>query len=142
MTISVGSDDGVLTGMPVVANGGLVGIVIAVTSHAATARLITDQSSIVGCTFGSGATDVLVYGRGANHPLSVSQVTLSAPLAPGTVFATNGLAGGLYPPGIPVAKVKTATLTPGSATWDLTLQPTADLSHLHYVNVMLWEPAT
>jgi cell shape-determining protein MreC len=72
----------------------------------------------------------------------VSAITLTSPLAPGTVFATNALQGGLFPPGLPVAKVAAATLTPGSATWDLALRPSADLAHLHYVNVLIWEPST
>ena len=142
ITISKGTSDGVLAGMPIVANGGLVGIVIATSAHTSTVRLITDQTSIVGCTYATGTTNVLIYGRGVNDPLSVSSVTLASPIAPGTIFSTNGLQGGIYPPGLPVASVKTATLTPGSATWDLTLQPTANLTNLHYVDVMLWEPST
>jgi rod shape-determining protein MreC len=142
ITISKGTGDGVLVGMPIVANGGLIGRVISVTNHSATVQLITDQDSVVGATFGTGHQDVLVFGRGVNNPLGVSAITLATALAPGTVFSTNGLQGGLFPPGIPVAKVATATLTPGAATWDLSLTPTADLAHLHYVDVMLWEPST
>ena len=142
LTIAKGTSDGVLDGMPIVANGGLVGLVVSTSAHSSTVRLITDQTSIVGSTFGNGRTNVLIYGRGVNNPLSISSLTLSAALAPGTVFSTNGLQAGLYPPGLPVAAVKTATLTPGSSTWDLSLVPTANLSNLHYVDVMLWEPST
>ena len=41
--ISKGRDDGVLVGMPVVANGGLIGTVISTTLHGSTVRLISDQ---------------------------------------------------------------------------------------------------
>jgi len=41
-----------------------------------------------------------------------------------------------------VAKVAKVTLTPGAATYNLTLIPTADLRHLAYVDVVLWEPST
>jgi rod shape-determining protein MreC len=142
VTISAGRDEGVLTGMPVVAGGGLIGTVISSSANSSTVQLITDQSSVVACTFGNGTNNVLVYGRGVNNPLTVSSVTLSSALAPGTVLSTNGLEGASFPPGIPVATVTSATLTPGASTWDLSLAPAADLHHLHYVDVMLWEPST
>jgi hypothetical protein len=38
--------------------------------------------------------------------------------------------------------VTTISLTPGAATYDVTLRPTADLRHVLYVDVILWEPST
>jgi cell shape-determining protein MreC len=49
--------------MPVVANGGLVGSIIATTPHGATVRLISDVNSSVGVTFGNGKTSLVVSGR-------------------------------------------------------------------------------
>ena len=140
--VNQGNQDGVLVGMPVVGGGGLIGRVIATTSHTATVLLISDATSIVGCTWATGNTSALVYGRGVNDQLAVSAVQITHPLTPGTVFSTNGLQGGLFPPGIPVAKVRSITLTPGSSTYDLTLDPSADLTHLSYVDILLWEPST
>lgn len=140
--ISKGRDDGVLTGMPVVANGGLVGVVASTTPHGATVRLISDVKSEVGVTFGGGRLSLVVTGRGVNSGLGASAVPLTTSLKPGTVVTTDGLAGGLYPPGLPVAKVAAVTLTPGAATYDVTLRPTADLRHITYVDVVLWEPST
>ncbi|MDE3065310.1 MAG: rod shape-determining protein MreC [Acidobacteriota bacterium] len=140
--ISKGRSDGVLAGMPVVANGGLVGTVISTTPHGATVRLISDVNSSVGVTFGSGALTLVVSGRGVNNGLAATSVPLATTLRPGTLLSTNGLEGGIYPPGLPVARVATITLTPGAATYDVTLRPTADLRHLLYVDVILWEPST
>jgi len=139
--IAKGRDDGVLTGMPVVANGGLVGHVIATTPHGATVQLISDTHSQVGVTFAKGKSNLIVGGNGVNHGLSARSVPFSAAITPGTKLSTDGLSGGLYPPGLPVAFVKSVTLTPGAATYDLTLQPAADIRHLAYVDVVLWEPA-
>jgi rod shape-determining protein MreC len=138
--ISKGRNSGVLVGMPVVANGGLVGSVVATTSQGATVRLITDVNSAVGVTFGDGATSLVVSGRGVNNGMSATSVPLTTPITPGTRLATNGLNGGLYPPGLPVAKVAQVSLTPGAATYNLILRPTADLRHLQYLDVVLWEP--
>ncbi len=141
-TIARGIDDGVQDGMPVVSNGGLVGRVVAVTSHTASVLMITDATSVTGATFGDATTDVLIDGRGVDQPIVATSVPLSAPISPGTVFVTSGLSGGLYPAGIPVATVKAVTLTPGASTYDFTLAPSANLHSLGYVDVLLWEPAT
>jgi rod shape-determining protein MreC len=138
--ISKGRDEGILVGMPVVANGGLVGSVISTTPNGATVRLITDTSSLVGVTFNTGKTDIVVSGRGLNSGLSATSVPLGTSIAQGTKLSTDGLNGGLFPSGLPVATVKTVTLTPGAATYNLTLRPAANLRHLSYVDVILWEP--
>jgi rod shape-determining protein MreC len=139
--ISKGRDNGILVGMPVVANGGLVGSVIETTPHGATVRLITDTASLVGVTFKSGKTDIVVTGRGLNNGLSATSVPLGTSIAPGVKLSTDGLNGALYPSGLPVATVKTVTLTPGAATYNLTLQPAANLRHLTYLDVVIWEPS-
>ena len=140
--IDKGRNQGLLAGMPVVANGGLVGSILSTTPNGATVRLISDTSSVIGVTFGKGTTDVLVSGQGVNYGLGATSVPLSTSVGPGTLLATDGLEGGLFPPGLPVARVSKISLTPGAATYNLTLRPTADLSHLSYVDVLLWEPST
>jgi rod shape-determining protein MreC len=138
--ISKGRDSGILVGMPVVANGGLVGSVIATTPHGATVRLITDTASSVGVTFKKGTTDLIIGGRGLDNGLGATSVPLGTQIAPGTKLSTDGLNGGLYPAGLPVATVTTVVLTPGAATYNLTLKPAANLRHLSYLDVVLWEP--
>lgn len=142
VSISKGTNSGILVGMPVVASGGLVGRIIAVTPNGATVRLITDTASSVGVTFKSGKIDLLVSGRGLNNGLASTSVPLNTSIAPGTKLSTDGLNGGLYPAGIPVASVKAVNLTPGAATYNLTLEPAANLRQLTYLDVVLWEPTT
>lgn len=143
-TISIdrGRDSGILTGMPVVANGGLIGSVMSTSPHGATVRLITDVNSLIGVTFGNGKDQLVVSGQGVNNGLGATSVPLTSAIQPGTVLATSGLSGGLFPPGVPVAKVSKVSLTPGAATYDLSLQPTADLRSIVYIDVILWEPST
>jgi rod shape-determining protein MreC len=141
VSISKGRDSGILVGMPVVANGGLVGQVISTSASGATVRLISDTKSLVGVTFESGATALVVTGRGVNNGLSATSVLLNSGIHQGAKLMTDGLNGALYPAGLPVATVKTVSLTPGAATYNLTLQPTANLRHLSYLDVILWEPS-
>ena len=141
VSISKGRDSGILVGMPVVANGGLVGQVISTTAKGATVRLISDTKSLVGVTFKSGSTTLIVSGRGVNNGLGATSVPLNSGIQQGTKLSTDGLNGALYPAGLPVATVKTVSLTPGAATYNLTLQPAANLRHLSYLDVVLWEPS-
>jgi len=104
-------------------------------------RLISDTSSVIGVTFSKGTANILVSGRGVNNGLAATSIPLSTSVGPGTLLATDGLQGGLFPPGLPVAKVR-RSLLPGGRDYNLTLRPTADLRHLSYVDVVLWEPTT
>jgi cell shape-determining protein MreC len=119
----------------------LVGQVISTSASGATVRLISDTKSLVGVTFKSGATALVVMGRGVNNGLGASSVPLNSGISQGTKLETDGLNGALYPAGLPVATVKTVSLTPGAATYNLTLQPAANLRHLSYLDVILWEPS-
>jgi rod shape-determining protein MreC len=141
VSISKGRDSGILVGMPVVANGGLVGQIISTSANGATVRLISDTKSLVGVTFKSGATTLVVTGRGVNNGLGATSVPLNSGIQQGTKLLTDGLNGALYPAGLPVATVKTVSLTPGAATYNVTLQPAANLRHLSYLDVILWEPS-
>ena len=140
--INVGRADGVQLNMPVVGLGGLVGQVVIVSHHTATVRLITDGQSAVGTRYGAppGALAVL-NGTGSGRPLSAELVPSNTPLANGDVFTTSGLQGALYPPGIPVATVKSSHTGSSASQESVSLQPLADLAHLRYVSVVLWGPS-
>jgi rod shape-determining protein MreC len=142
VTIDKGEDEGVMDGMPVVADGGLVGRVIASSPHSSTVRLLTDTGSVVGATFGNGANSVLISGQGINNPLSVTGIPDSASIGVGGLLSTNGLQGGLFPPGLPVGRVTKLLINPGASSYSMSLAPTANLDNLAYVDVVLWEPST
>ena len=138
--ISKGRNSGILVGMPVVANGGVVGRVMSTSTNSSTVRLVSDTASSIGVTFKSGKTDLVVSGRGVDSGLGATSVPLNSDIGPGTKLFTDGLNGALYPAGLPVATVENVTLTPGAASYNLTLKPAADLRHLTYLDVVLWEP--
>ena len=142
VTIDKGKDEGVMDGMPVIADGGLVGRVVAVSWNTSTVRLLNDTGSVVEATFGNSQNAVLVSGEGLNNPLSVSGIPITAPLSVGSLLSTNGLQGGLFPPGLPVGRVTKLLVGPGASTYAISLKPTANLNSLSYVDVVLWEPST
>jgi rod shape-determining protein MreC len=138
--IDKGRDEGVATGMPVVGSGGLVGQVVESYPHIAFVRLITDGQSKVGVTFGNPPNPATVNGEGPGRPLTADFVLPGTPVGVGEVMYTNGLAASEYPPGIPVARITSATTEPGASQISITARPLADLDHLAYVDVVLWLP--
>lgn len=141
LTIDKGRGDGVLVGMPVVAAGGLVGQVIEASHSTATVQLITDGRSSVGVSFGpSGQTYATVSGQGPGNPLLVQYVPAQTHLHKGEIMYTNGLAGGEFPPNVPVGVVHSYRATVGSGSMTVTMTPLANLDHLAYVDVVQWEP--
>lgn len=142
INIDKGRDDGVAVGMPVVGGGGLVGQVVASYHSSAIVRLITDGQSRVGAVFGSPGTYATVTGQGSGRPLDVDYVPPGTTVTKGEPLFTNGLAGGTYPLGIPVATVTSAHTLPGAVQVTVSATPTADLQHLTYVDVVVWEPSS
>jgi rod shape-determining protein MreC len=102
--ISVGRGDGVLVGMPVRAPDGLVGRVVDAGATASRVLLISDRANIVPARILRGGQAVIATGRGDGtidlRPLEVGR----NPFRRGDIVVTSGT-GGLYSPGVPVARV-------------------------------------
>ena len=141
--ISVGRDDGVQLNMPVVGGGGLVGQVVQANHSTSTVRLITDGQSAVGVRYGPApGTLAVLTGEGSGKPLAADLIPTNTPLTPGEQFTTSGLQGAIFPGGIPVATVVSATTGATASQESVTLQPLADLAHLRYVSVILYGPSS
>jgi rod shape-determining protein MreC len=139
--INKGTTAGVLTGMPVVGAGGLVGIVTSSTTGGATVTLLTDASQTVGVSFGPRGYNATVQGQGPNRGLLADLLVPGTPVHVGEHVFTNGQQGGLYPPGIPVGTIAGAPSGVGTEQ-TVPVNPIANLSNLAYVSVVLWEPGT
>jgi len=102
--ISAGRGDGVSDGMPVRAPAGLVGRVIDAGATASRVLLISDRANTVPTRLLRGGQAVISTGRGDGtvdlRPLEVGR----NPFRRGDIVVTSGT-GGLYPPGVPVARV-------------------------------------
>ena len=140
--IDKGSSAGVLTGMPVVGAGGLVGIVTSTTSGGATVTLLTDASQSIGVTFGSRGYEAVVHGQGPGKLLDEDFVAPGTPVHRGEAMYTSGLQGGLFPAGIPVGRVVGTQTHRGATELSISVRPLADLTRLDYVDVVLWEPGS
>jgi rod shape-determining protein MreC len=142
IVIDRGSGAGVLKGMPVVAGQGLVGRVIAVSTHQSTVLLLTDPAASVGVQFAPSTAIGVASGQGRGRTLSVTLVDPSVSAPVGTVAVTSGLEGSPYPRGVPVGKVAASIAEVGVQSHILSMSPVVDLSRLSYVDVLIWTAQT
>jgi rod shape-determining protein MreC len=143
VTLDKGRSDGVDVGYPVVGAGGLVGQVIFASAHTATVRLITDGQSKVAVSFGpSQEYTAIVDGQGPSNDMTADLVPPHTPVTKGETMFTSSLDAASFPPGIPVATVSTFHTASGASQESITVEPSADLSQLGYVDVVQWVPPT
>ena len=141
ITLDKGRADGVDVGYPVVGAGGLVGQVIQSFHHTSVVRLITDGESKVGVTFANQLTGI-VDGQGPSSSMTADLVAPRTPLHKGEVMFTSSLDAAAFPPGIPVARVRSFHTPAGASQESIKVDPAADLSQLAYVDVVQWVPST
>src|SRR5574341_1959330 len=85
--INRGSNDGILRGMPVVTNQGLVGRVDAVIADASRVQLITDPAATVNVHLQNANTDAVLVGS-VTGDLSLDMISQDVTVEPGDVVLT------------------------------------------------------
>ncbi|WP_419808111.1 rod shape-determining protein MreC [Sphingomonas sp.] len=101
--LNAGRWQGVRPGMPVLGPDGLIGRVIETGPAVARVLLLTDTESLVPVRRTRDGLPAIAAGRGDGE-LDIRAVSTGVSLAPGDVFVTTST-GGIYAPGIPVARV-------------------------------------
>lgn len=136
--INRGRDSGVSPGMPVVTGAGLVGRVMDVSRTRATVLLVSNPTSSVGVRLAATGEVGVASGRGARSPLQVDNVDPAVKVTPDEPVVTSGLQQSIYPPGIPVGRVRTARVPPEAVQQEVTVEPIVDLRRLTFVKVLQW----
>jgi rod shape-determining protein MreC len=141
ITIDKGRGAGVDVGDPVVAAGGLAGLVIQAFHGTAVVQLVNDGQSKVGVTSTNGVVTGTVDGQGPVGTMTLDQVPPRTAVYKGEIMYTSGLDASAYPKGIPVARITSFRNTPGAVQETITVTPEADLTQTPaYVEVVQWEP--
>jgi rod shape-determining protein MreC len=138
--IDRGSDSGIRRGMPVRTGAGLVGRVTYVTAKQARVLLITDEQARVGVRLSTSGEVGLAVGGGSSKNLQVDLIDPNTVIADSEVLVTSGLQNTRFPAGIPVGIVASHKVGDGSLQQEVMMQPLADVSHLTFVVVLLWDP--
>lgn len=105
LVIDRGLGDGLIPGLAVVDQGGLIGQVDSVSAITASVILITDPDHALPVRVARTGDVTLAYGGGLDSNLSLPDLPMNVDLVPGDELVTSGL-GGVFPPGLPVARVE------------------------------------
>jgi rod shape-determining protein MreC len=133
--IDRGRDHGVRSGMPVISEHGLVGLVTETSTRAAKAMLVLDRQSAVDGIIQRSRSRGIVRGRGTSE-LEFEFIARGSDVRVGDVVISSGL-GGVYPKGLRIAEV-VLVAEPGSGLMQTAkLAPSVDFGRLEQVFVML-----
>jgi rod shape-determining protein MreC len=130
-----GREDGVRSGMPVISDNGLVGLVTATSNSASKIMLLIDrQAAIDGVVQRSRARGIV---RGARQDsLSFEFTSREGDLEVGDLVITSGL-GGVYPKGLRIGRVTAVSPSDSMMLQTAEVRPAVDFGRLEQVFVML-----
>ncbi len=140
IVLDKGAAQGIAVGMPVVDGNGLVGRVVQAVRSQCTVQLLTDVRTVVSVDLGATGNPATLVGTGPGNPLQVEYVSPTIRLRRGMLLTTSGQQLGLFPRGIPVARITAFHSTPSATDQTVQARPAADLRSLAYVDVLQWEP--
>jgi rod shape-determining protein MreC len=103
--LEAGSDDGVVVGQAMIDAGGVLGQVIEVTPHRATALLLTDPEHAIPVQVARSGLRTIAFGTGRTDRLTLPNIPQSADIRTGDLLVTSGI-GGRFPAGFPVGTVE------------------------------------
>jgi len=132
--IDKGSNQGILTGMPVVTQQGLVGRIDAVIANAARVQLISDSNSVVNVRLQSADVESQLVGT-LTGEISLEMIPQDVKVEAGDVVLTSGL-GGNYPSNIFVGQVTSIRKLANALFQTASVQAIVDFSSLNAVLVI------
>ncbi|MFM0221599.1 rod shape-determining protein MreC [Paraburkholderia dipogonis] len=146
VVIGRGAQQGIQNGSPVVNEDGVIGQVTRVFPLQAEVTLLTDKDQAVPVQIVRTGLRSVIYGTPKGDTLDLRFVPISADIETGDELVTSGL-DGVYPPGLPVAKVVRVDKQADTAFARVICLPIApvrgarQLLVLHYVNNVPPRPA-
>ena len=129
-----GRSYGVLSGMPLISEEGLVGLVTATSHQAAKGMLLLDRQSAVDAVVQRSRARGVV--RGAGDELAFEFVGRESDVAAGDVLITSGL-GGVYPKGLRIGTITEVDAGGVQLLRQAAVESAVDFGRLEQVFVML-----
>ncbi len=134
--INIGENDGIKSGMAVIANEGLVGHIISVTDTTAKVQTLVDTSSAVSSVVGTTRDAIIVKGNLDNKTmLKGTYIPTTSSILEGDKIETSGL-GGIYPKGITIGTVKSVINTKNTTNRYVLIEPAVNFNKLETVLVI------
>lgn len=105
MIINAGKNDGIEVNMTVIADAGLVGHIVSVSSDSAKVMPIIDSASSVSATISTTREGIICRGVMDSYYLKAMNIPTEASLVIGDNVETSGM-GGIYPKGVLIGTIK------------------------------------
>jgi rod shape-determining protein MreC len=133
LVFNKGSRDGLAPGMPVIDEGGVVGQIVRVTPQASEAALVTDERVSVPVQVLRNGLRLIAFGSNTPGRMEVRYLAANADIQEGDTIVTSGV-GGLFPAGLPVARVLTVERDTASGFARAVCEPLAHPErHRHFL---------
>ncbi|MGC1851933.1 MAG: rod shape-determining protein MreC [Solirubrobacterales bacterium] len=141
ITVDVGSGDGVRVDDPVISGDGLVGLIASTQGGSAQVTLITDHASGVSAkVLPGGGQGVVRPNVGDPEDLILDFIDSTKDVHGGQAVVTSGWRAqgiaSLFPPGLPIGEVTSASIVEQEASQQVHLHPYADLANIDLVQVL------
>lgn len=127
-----GKLSGAVEDTPVLSPEGVVGRIYRAGLTVSTVLLLIDPSSRIAVVGRDNRAAGIVYGMGADEKLVVKYVGLTSTIEAGEVLVTSGM-DGVYPKGLPVARVSAVKREEGTLFMDVQAEPLVDILRLEEV---------
>jgi rod shape-determining protein MreC len=125
----------VLSGMPVVSDHGVVGLVTATSPHASRAMMLLDRQSAVDAIIQRSRARGIVRGKGTGELEFVFMVR-GDDVLPADVVITSGV-GGVYPKGLRIGTIEALQIDEARLLHTGSVRPSVDFGRIEQVFIML-----
>lgn len=140
LIIDRGQQAGLLAGMPLIDENGVVGQIVRSHAYSAEVALLTDRAIAIPVQNLRTGLRAIAFAGTVPGKLELRYLQADVDLEPDDVLVTSGL-GGWFPAGLPVARVEQVTPDPTSGYARVICQPTAGLDRYRHFLVLRTGPA-
>ena len=138
VTLNVGESDGIKPDMPIISESGLVGRVIAASSHYAVGQLMFNKDFRVSAKVLRSRVDGIVAWEGGDV-LHLKNVAQKQDVQEGDIIVTSEYSN-LFPRDLKIGIVSYVSRKPGALLREIYVTPSADFTILEQVFVVLTTP--
>ena len=135
MVVDKGLAQGIAAGSPVISEAGVIGQVTRVYPLSSEVTLLTDKDAAVPVLNARTQARSAAYGLATGDALELRFMAGNADVQVGDLLQTSGV-DGVYPPGLPVAKVITIDRKVDSGFAKIVLAPAAPTGGVRHVLVL------
>jgi rod shape-determining protein MreC len=133
--INRGEADGVRTGLPVIANNGVVGRTLEVSWHVSRVLLLTDENSNIDAMVQDSRVLGILQGA-ASTGCNLKYVSKTATVKAGDRIISSGM-GGIFPKGLPLGEVRAVSKKEADLFQKINVAPFVDPAGIEEVLVIM-----